>query len=116
MNALKHTPWSDEITLIYLQTAKDTAGFESVTEVRSNPALYCSWEEGVSQSEFYRSRKAGMEATAQAEVQTADYLAFWPAGYTDLRFAEFEGRSFKILRSFPESFDTTTLILAEVMR
>ena len=60
--------------------------------------------------------KAGNQASAQAEVQTVDYFDFWPDGYTDYRFAEFRGRRFRILRSFPQTFDTLTLILEEVIR
>ena len=116
MNSLLHTPWSDEITLIWRETAKDADGYENITEHRSDPPLLCDFEEGVSQSEFYRSMKAGVQASAQAEVQTVDYLDFWPRGYTDYRFAEFRGRRFRILRSFPQTFDSLTLILSEVIR
>lgn len=116
MSAQTHTPWSDEIVLIRRETVQGDDGFEAVTEIRSNPPLFCDFEEGVSQSEFYRSMKAGNAAAAQVEVQTADYAAFWPTSYADLRFAEFLGKRYRILRSFPQSFDTTTLILAEVVR
>ena len=115
MSAMLHTPWSDEITLIRRETTKDASGFETVTEIRSEPPLFCDFEDGVSQSEFYRSMKAGNQASAQAEVQTVDYLDFF-TGYTDLRFAEFNGRKYRILRSFPQTFDTLTLILSEVIR
>ena len=116
MNSVLHTPWSDEITLIWRETTQDASGFEAIMEHRSSPPLYCDFEDGVSQSEFYRSMKAGIQASAQAEVQTADYLDFWPEGYTDYRFAEFRGKRYRILRSFPQSFDTLTLILTEVIR
>ena len=59
--------------------------------------------------------RAGNAASAQAEVQTADFDAFWPAGYTDYRYAEICGKYYRILRSFPQSFDTTTIILTEVL-
>lgn len=116
MKASLHTPWSDEITLIWRKTVMDDSGFETITEHQSSPPLFCDFEDGVSQSEFYRSMKAGIQATAQAEVQTVDYLDFWPEGYTDYRFAEFRGKRYRILRSFPQSFDTLTLILTEVIR
>lgn len=116
MTAGMHTPWSDEIVLIRRETEKDASGYETVTEIRSDPPLFCDFEDGVSQSEFYRSMKAGNAASAQAEVQTVDYQEFWPDCYSDLRFAEFRGRRYRILRSFPQSFDTTTLILTEVTR
>lgn len=111
-----HVPWSDEITLIYRETTKAASGFESVEEIRSDPPLFCSFQDGVSQSEFYRSMKAGVQADAQAEVTTVDYLDFWPEGYRDLRFAEFNGKKYRILRSFPQTFDSLTLILSEVTR
>ena len=116
MNSLLHAPWSDEITLIWLEKTQDASGFEAVTEHRSNPPLMCSFAEGVSQSEFYRSMKAGNAASAQAEVQTVDYLEFWPVGYTDYRYAEYNGKRYRILRSFPQTFDSLTLILTEVVR
>ncbi len=116
MKSALHTPWSDEITLIWRETEKDNANFEEVTEHRSTPPLLCDFEDGVSQSEFYRSMKAGVQATAQAEVQKADFEEFWPEDYTDLRFAEFNGKRYRILRSFPQTFDTLTLILTEVVR
>ena len=114
MNSLLHTPWSDTIDLIWRECEKDASGFETVTEHRET--FPCDFEDGVSQSEFYRSMKAGVQASAQAEVQTVDYQEFWPMGYTDLRFAEFNGRRYRILRSFPQTFDSTTLILTEVIR
>lgn len=115
MTSMLHAPWSDTITLIRRETEKDSSGFETVTEIRSVPPLFCDFEDGVSQSEFYRSRKAGNQAAAQAEVQTVDYLDFFE-GYTDMRFAEFRGRRYRILRSFPQTFDSMTLILEEVVR
>lgn len=116
MSAQTHTPWSDEITLLWFEGDQDATGYEAVTAHRSDPPLFCDFEDGVSQSEFYRSMKAGNAAAAQAEVQTVDYEAFWPEQFTGLRFAEFLGKRYRILRSFPQSFDTTTLILAEVVR
>lgn len=116
MSAMLHTPWSDEIVLIWRETTKDASNWENVTEHQSTPPLICDWEDGVSQSEYYRSMKAGVQADAQAEVQTVDYLDFWPEGYTDLRFAEFRGKRYRVIRSFPQTFDTLTLILQEVTR
>lgn len=115
-NSLLHTPWSDEITLIWMEPTQTASGFESRMEHRSTPALMCNWKDGVSQSEFYLSMKAGVTATAQAEVNTADYLDFWPAGYTGERIVEFRGVRYRVLRSFPQTFDSLTLILTEVIR
>ena len=115
MSAMLHTPWSDTITLIRRDTTQDASGCASVTETRSEPPLFCDFEDGVSHSEFYRSQKAGNQASAQAEVTPVDYLDFFD-GYTGLRFAAFHGRRFRILRSFPQTFDSLKLILSEVIR
>ena len=116
MSSGRLIPWSDEITLIWREKEQDASGFESVKEHRSTPPLMCSGEAGVSQSEFYRSMKAGSEASAQAEVQTVDFEEFWPTWYTGPYLAEFRGKRYRILRTFPQSYDTTTLILTEVIR
>lgn len=116
MSAPGLIPWSDEITLIWRDTTQDASGFESVKEHRSEPPLMCSGRDGVSQSEFYRSMRAGSVASAQAEVQTEDFTEFWPSWYTGPFLAEFRGKRYRILRTFPQSFDTTTLILTEVIR
>lgn len=116
MNGMTHTPWSDEITLIWQEKDQDASGFETVTEHRSIPPLLCDYEEGVSQSEFYRSMQAGVQASVQAEVQTVDYTAFWPEWYNGPCLAEFRGKRYRVLRSFPQTFDTMTLILTEATR
>ena len=51
-SSLLHAPWSDEVTLIWLETTQNPSGFESITEHRSTPPLMCDFEDGVSQSEF----------------------------------------------------------------
>ena len=112
----RNTPWSDELVLIWREQPGSASGFGNVPEHRSDPPLFCDFEDGVSQSEFYRSMKAGVQADAQAEVQSVDYFDFWPEGYTDLRFAEIRGKKYRIIRSFPQTFDTLTLILQEVIR
>lgn len=114
-----HTPWSDEITLVYrtaTSTSADADGYENPVDVKSDPPLLCSFTDGVSQSEFYRSMKAGAQASAEAEVWAADYDAFWPEGYMGKRLAELRGRRYEILRAFQSTFDTKTLILTEVIR
>lgn len=110
-----HTPWSDVVDLVQLTSTKDAQGFETETETLV-PVL-CNWQDGVSQSEFYRSRKAGMDASAQVEIQKAELAYVWPKATTiGERFVYFGGLKYKVLRDFPQSFDTQTLILSEVIR
>ena len=111
-----HTPWSDELTLIYLAENRDTAGYPNPTETAAATPLFCNFQDGVSQSEFYQSRKAGMRADAEAEVWTCDYDGFWPNGYTGRHLCTLRGKKYEIIRAFQSSMDTTTLILSEVIR
>ena len=109
-----HTPWSDVCTLIRVETAKDSQGYETETEVPF--AVACTWEDGVSQAEFYRSYKAGMQASNSVEIWKADMLTAWPRGTAGRRFVDFQGQRYKVLRDFPSGFDLQTLILSEVIR
>ena len=111
-----HTPWPDDIVLIRMKGTADAAGYRNPEPVESNPPLLCSFEDGVSQSEFYLSRKAGYQASAQAEVWAADYDTFWPIGYAGRRLCRLRGRTYEIVRAFQSSMDTKTLILEEVLR
>lgn len=109
-----HTPWSDTIELHTLQPTKDAEGYE--TEQIALHTVLCNWTDGVSQSEYYLSDKAGARAAAQVEIFKADMYEVWPRGTPGDRFVTFEGQVYRVLRDFPQSFDTQTLILSEVIR
>lgn len=109
-----HTPWSDTVDLIAQRFTADQEGYENTAEAKHT--VFCNWQDGVSQSEFYLSDKRGMRASAQVEIQKADMLEAWPRGTTGDRFVAFQGARYKVLRDFPQSFDTQTLILTEVVR
>ena len=109
-----HTPWSDTCSLIRIETVKDAQGYETETETAF--PIACTWEDGTSQSEFYRSYKAGMQASNSVEIWKADMLRAWPRGTPGRRFVDFEGQRYKVLRNFPSGFDLQTLILSEVIR
>lgn len=117
MNATRkylHTPWSDEIDLISFApagaepgaTVQDAQGYADVKEVKTS--VYCTWEDGVSQKEFYLSYKEGLQASASVEL--------WTVEYDGQEFVDFHGKRYRVLRSFVSAFDCTTLILAEVVR
>lgn len=114
MRDMLHAPWSDEITLLGFSFDKDSDGFETVTAAEH--IVFCNWQDGVSQSEFYLANKNGMRAAAQVEIHKADMLEAWPRGTPGKRFVIFRGDRYEVLRDFPQSFDTQTLILSEVIR
>lgn len=111
-----HTPWSDDLTLIYEADNKDASGYRNPQQVRGDNPLLCNFIDGVSQSEFYRSRKAGMQADAEAEVWAVDYDDFWPDHYAGRRLCELRGKLYQVIRAFQTSMDHKTLILQEVIR
>lgn len=101
-----HTPWSDVITLLTFADNQDPEGYG--VEAAQRRELMCTFQDGVSQKEFYLSDKEGHQASASAEI--------WRVDYEGERFAEFNGRLYRVVRSSPPSFDTLTLILSEVIR
>ncbi len=101
-----HTPWSDVVDLLVFADNQDPEGYG--VQAAQRRTLFCNWEEGVSQNEFYLSNKQGLQATDSVELQRVDY--------NGERFAEYQGRRYRVIRSFPASFDTVTLILSEVLR
>ena len=101
-----HTPWSDVVDLLVFADNQDPEGYG--VQAAQRRTLFCNWEEGVSQNEFYLSNKQGLQATDSVELQRVDY--------NGERFAEYQGRRYRVIRSFPASFDTITLILSEVVR
>lgn len=103
---LRHTPWSDVCELLTFADNQDAEGYGVEPPVRRQ--LMCTFYDGVSQNEFYAAQKSDLQASAQVEIQRVDYEGE--------RWAEFEGRRFRVLRSFPPSFDTLMLVLSEVMR
>lgn len=114
-----HTPWSDVAELVSFELVQDSQGFEELAPTtdeqgREQPGtptkrqVFCNFEEGVSQNEFYLSHKEGLRASASIELWTADYGGE--------EFVDFGTRRYKVLRSFVSAFDVTTLILTEVIR
>lgn len=102
-----HTPWSDEIGLVEFDPTQDSEGY-LLPQTPPTRTVFGTWEDGVSQNEFYLSMKAGLQANASVEIWTADYASE--------RFVVFRQRFYRVLRAFQSSFDYTTLILQEVIR
>ena len=113
MRAQLHTPWSDVCDLISIVSVQDSQGYE--TEIETKHTVMCTWEDGSSQSEFYRAAKAGMQASSSVEIWKADMLTAWPRGTPGRRFVDFDGARYRVLRDFPASLDTQVLVLSEVI-
>lgn len=102
-----HTPWSDEIGLVAFDPSQDAEGYRLPTQPCLR-TIFGTWEDGVSQNEFYNSMKTGPQANASVEV--------WAVDYEGERYICFRGRFYRVIRAFQSSFDHKTLILQEVVR
>lgn len=107
MRDMMHTPWSDIVFLLSPDPETDDEGY-NIPERKPRRRVFCTFEEGVSQSEFYQADKSGLRASASVELWTADYN-----GEQLVLFSE---RLFQVIRAFQSGFDCTTLILSEVIR
>lgn len=100
------TPWTDDLTLIKRTVEQDSEGYESVTETETD--IFCCFSDGVSRGEFYEGMKAGMQASAQAEV--------WAEDYDRETLAEHAGIRYTVIRHYETGRGTVMLILQEVIR
>lgn len=98
--------WSDVCDLIKQTVTKDSENYEAIIETPRT--LMCNFEDGVSQNEFYKSKKAGMRASASLDV--------WAVDYEGETLVEFNGKRYEVIRAFNRSEDVKTLILSEVIR
>lgn len=100
------TIWSDVCRLITQTKVKDSENYETITETART--LMCNFEDGVSQNEFYKSMKAGMQASASLDI--------WDVDYEGETIVEVNGKRYEVIRAFNSTEDVKTLILSEVIR
>lgn len=96
----------DVITLISFTYTKDGEGYEAKVENRRE--VFCRWQDGVGQNEFYSSHKEGFQASASVDIFEADY--------EKEKVAEFRGTMYNVIRMVHKQMDYVTLILEEVTR
>ena len=106
MNTMKHTPWSDVIELYNIPDSQDAEGYG--TGQITKRTIFCNFSDGVGQKEFYYAQKADLAASATVEL--------WKVDYAGEEYADFGDKQYRVVRSFPVSFDTVVLILGEVTR
>lgn len=102
-----HTPWSDEIGLVEFDSSQDEEGYVLPNKPHMR-TVFCTFEDGVSQNEFYLSNKNGLRANASVEL--------WNVDYCGEKYVCFNGKFYSVIRAFQSSFDCKTLILSEVIR
>lgn len=96
----------EQLTLINRQYTKLQNGYETTVETQTT--IFCNWRDGVSFDEFYTSRKAGLKASASAEVFSYEYGG--------QEFVEFKGVRYQVIRAYQSRPDYKVLVLQEVIR
>ena len=100
------TPWMDEIDLISVKKTRDGDGYDDISDLPRR-TVDCNFYDGVSRNEYYESMKAGMRASATAEI--------WPEDYRKETLVEFDGDLYEVIRHYPSGYGTIYLILQEVI-
>jgi hypothetical protein len=99
------TPFSDVCNLITVTATLDADGYETKSEAKVQ--VFCSVNVGVVRSEFYEALKAGVQLSATVEV--------WEDDYNAARLLEFDGKRYKIERTYPTGHGTIELTCSEVI-
>lgn len=89
-----------EITLLDMAVTRSAKGFARYNKETGRTVL--ATISGVKRSEFYTASAAGMKPSATFCVH--------PADYQDEKFLVYEGKRYKVLRSYPKTLRETELI------
>lgn len=100
------TPWTDVLSLISATSVTDAAGYKTNSE--NSRDIIGTFSQGINRTEFYEGMKAGISLSAEAEI--------WQIDYQGERLCEFEGRRYKIIRTYETGRGTLSLSLSEVIR
>jgi len=98
---------NDVIKLVDYATTTDADGYaetvkETLTEVR------CDSGNGVTRTEFYEAKKAGIKLSAAFEV--------WACDYGGQEIIEHNGKRYKVERAFPLGDGAVQLNCSEIKR
>lgn len=97
--------WSDGISLVHRVSAADADGYETFTE--TSHEAFADFSTGVSRAEFYEAQKLGMKLSATVEILSMDY--------NNEEIVVHNGARYNVIRSYPATFDTITLVLEEIV-
>ena len=98
--------WNHEITLI----SKKVTGKDKLLQPISEDVevtLLCS-KKKVTRSEFYQANQAGLRPSLVVEVHNFEY--------DNQEFAKFEGKQYRILKTYPIDSEILELTLTEVLK
>ncbi|MFU8753348.1 phage head closure protein [Streptococcus suis] len=95
--------WNHEITLIAKRiTGKDKLKQNITEEVKT--VLLCR-KKSISRSEFYQANQASIRPSLVVDIHSFEY--------DNQELAEFEGKRYRILKTYPVDLETLELTLTE---
>ncbi|HFU4362842.1 TPA: phage head closure protein [Streptococcus suis] len=95
--------WNHEITLIAKRiTGKDKLK-QNITE-EDKTVLLCR-KKSISRSEFYQANQAGIRPSLVVDIHSFEY--------DNQELAEFEGKRYRILKTYPVDLETLELTMTE---
>ncbi|HEL1817137.1 TPA: phage head closure protein [Streptococcus suis] len=95
--------WNHEITLIAKKiTGKDKLKQNITEEVKT--VLLCR-KKSITRSEFYQANQAGIRPSLVVDIHSFEY--------DNQELAEFEGKRYRILKTYPVDLETLELTLME---
>ena len=95
--------WNHEITLIENKiTGKDKLKQNIIEEVKT--VLLCR-KKSVTRSEFYQANQAGIRPSLVVDIHSFEY--------DNQELAEFEGKRYRILKTYPVDLETLELTMTE---
>lgn len=100
------TPFSDVCELLTTETVIDADGYETQTEIAVQ--VFCSVNTGVVRSEYYEAMKAGLQLSVTIEI--------WEEEYNGAQHIRFDGKKYKVGRTFPTGHGTIEITCSEVKR
>ncbi len=98
--------WNHEITLI----SKKVIGKDKLLQPISEDVeitLLCR-QKRVTRSEFYQANQAGLKPSLVVEIRNFEY--------ENQEFAKFEGKQYRILKTYPINSEILELTLSEVLK
>ena len=95
--------WNHEITLIENKiTGKDKLKQNIIEEVKT--VLLCR-KKSITRSEFYQANQAGIRPSLVVDIHSFEY--------DNQELAEFEGKRYRILKTYPVDLETLELTMTE---
>ena len=95
--------WSNEITLIAKKIiGKDKLKQNITEEVKTK--LLCR-KRSITRSEFYQANQAGIRPSLVVDIHSFEY--------DNQELAEFEGKRYRILKTYPVDLETLELTMTE---